>query len=180
MKFFLVACLTLAVLAFFWNRGNSNNVLQAGAAAPTFKLPDQNGHLHQLPDYQGQWLVLYFYPKDDTPGCTKEACHFRDDLQQLEKLRAKVVGISVDSALSHAKFAQKYQLSFPLLADEHREIAKSYGVLNTLGVIRWAKRCTFLIAPDGKIAKVYESVDTSRHSTEIIADLKRLRAAETY
>ena len=146
-----------------------------GQPAPAFSLPDQNGKTHQLADYAGQWVVLYFYPRDDTPGCTKEACSFRDDLQQLEKLGAKVVGISVDDADSHAKFALKYHLPFPLLADKDGSVANSYGALTNLGIIKFAKRYTFLINPQGKIAKVYESVDTSRHSQEIIGDLKRLK-----
>ncbi|TSA49582.1 MAG: peroxiredoxin, partial [Nitrosomonadales bacterium] len=118
------------------------------------------------------WVVLYFYPKDDTPGCTKEACSFRDDLAQLEKLGAKVVGISVDDSDSHARFAQKYHLPFPLLSDKDGKVADSYGALTNLGLLKLAKRYTFLIDTQGKVAKVYLSVDTSRHSQEIIADLK--------
>lgn len=147
---------------------------KVGAAAPAFSLPDQNGKVHQLSDYAGQWLVLYFYPKNDTPGCTKEACAFRDDLFQLEKLGARVVGVSVDDSDSHAKFAAKYKLPFPLLADKDAVVAESYGALNNLLVIKIAKRYTFLIDPQGKIAKQYLSVDTSRHSQEIIDDLKQL------
>jgi peroxiredoxin Q/BCP len=116
--------------------------------------------------------VLYFYPKDDTPGCTKEACSFRDDLFQLEKLGSKVIGISVDDTDSHAKFAQKYHLPFPLLSDNDGKVADSYGALTNLGLIKIAKRYTFLIDPQGRIAKTYLSVDTSRHSQEIINDLK--------
>jgi peroxiredoxin Q/BCP len=145
-----------------------------GQAAPDFSLQDQNGKTHRLADYAGKWLVLYFYPKDDTPGCTKEACSFRDDLFQLEKLGAKVVGVSVDDTDSHAKFAAKYNLPFPLLADTDAKVAESYGALNNLLVIKIAKRYTFLIDPQSKIAKSYLSVDTSRHSLEIIEDLKRL------
>jgi peroxiredoxin Q/BCP len=146
-----------------------------GQPAPAFSLQDQNGKPHQLADYSGKWVVLYFYPKDDTPGCTKEACSFRDDLQQLEKLGAKVVGVSEDNSDSHAKFAQKYHLPFPLLADKDGSVADSYGALTNLGLIKFAKRYTFLIDPQGKIAKVYEKVDTSRHSQEIIADLQHLK-----
>jgi peroxiredoxin Q/BCP len=146
-----------------------------GQAAPAFNLPDQNGKSHRLADYSGSWVVLYFYPRDDTPGCTKEACSFRDDMQQLEKLGAKVVGVSVDDTRSHAQFAQKYHLPFPLLADKDGNVADSYGALTNLGLIKFAKRHTYLIDPQGKIAKTYESVDTSRHSQEIIDDLKRLK-----
>jgi peroxiredoxin Q/BCP len=118
--------------------------------------------------------VLYFYPKDDTPGCTKEACSFRDDLTKLEKLGAKVVGVSVDDSDSHSKFASKYHLPFPLLADADGKVADSYGALTNLLLLKIAKRYTFLIDPKGKIAKVYLSVDTSRHSQEIVDDLKKL------
>ncbi|HSH72626.1 MAG TPA: peroxiredoxin [Methylophilaceae bacterium] len=150
------------------------NLPQTGQPAPAFNLKDSNNTQHQLSDYSGKWLVLYFYPKDDTPGCTKEACHFRDDLFELEKLGAKVVGVSVDDSESHAKFAEKYKLPFPLLADKDGKVADSYGALTNLGIFKIAKRYTFLIDPKGNIAKSYLSVDTSRHSQEIIDDLKKL------
>ena len=151
-------------------------ILKPGQAAPAFNLPDQNGKTHKLADYAGTWLVLYFYPKDDTPGCTKEACSFRDDLFKLEKLGAKVVGVSVDDSDSHAKFAQKYHLPFPLLADEDGKVADSYGALRNLGPFHIAKRYTLLIDPQGKVAKSYLDVDTSRHSQRIIDDLQHLTA----
>lgn len=165
-------------LLFCCNPSWAADVPKAGQAAPSFRLPDQTGKPHALTDYTGQYVVLYFYPKDDTPGCTKEACSFRDDLHQLEKLGAKVIGVSVDDSDSHAKFAQKYHLPFPLLADKDGKVADSYGALTNLGLIKIAKRYTFLIAPDGKLAKVYLSVDTSRHSQEIIEDLQQLTAGK--
>ena len=146
-----------------------------GALAPDFVLPDQNGKLHQLTEWRGKWVVLYFYPKDDTPGCTEEACTFRDDLQALAALDAQVVGISVDSSASHKVFAEKYHLPFPLLADAKAEVAASYGALSDWLLIKLAKRYTFLIDPQGRIVKTYLSVNTSRHSTEIVANLKQLR-----
>ena len=149
-------------------------VPMVGQKAPAFKLLDSKTQSHQLSDYAGKWVVLYFYPKDDTPGCTKEACHFRDDLAQLEKLGGKVLGVSVDDTDSHAEFAKKYNLPFPLLADNDGKVAASYGALTNLGIIKFAKRYTFLIDPNGLIAKTYLSVDTSRHSQEIINDLKSL------
>ena len=145
-----------------------------GDPAPELALPDETGTVHRLSDQRGRWTVLYFYPKDDTPGCTKEACSFRDDLAQLEKQGAKVVGISVDDTASHARFAEKYHLPFPLLADKNGQVADSYGALRNLALIKIAKRYTFLIDPDGNIAKTYLDVDTSRHSQEIIDDLQRL------
>jgi peroxiredoxin Q/BCP len=149
-------------------------VPKAGQSAPAFSLPDQAGKLHKLSDYSGKWLVLYFYPKDDTPGCTQEACAFRDDLHILTSLGAEVVGVSVDDSSSHAEFAKKYHLPFPLLADKSSEVAAQYGVLLNFGLFKMAKRYTFLIDPQGKISKVYDKVETSRHSAEIIADLKLL------
>jgi peroxiredoxin Q/BCP len=145
-----------------------------GQAAPDFSLPDQDGRLHQLSEYSGKWLVLYFYPKDDTPGCTQEACAFRDDLQQLAVLGAAVAGVSVDDSSSHAEFAKKYHLPFPLLADQNAEVAARYGAVWNLGLFKVARRYTFLISPEGKISKVYDKVETARHSKEIINDLKRL------
>jgi peroxiredoxin Q/BCP len=174
MKFLLLLLAIIGLIFLFSKRSEAASVPKLGDTAPDFRLVDQQGKMKALTDFSGQWVVLYFYPKDDTPGCTKEACSFRDDLITLEKLGAKVVGISVDDSDSHAKFAAKYHLPFPLLADEDGKVAKSYGALANLLVIKIAKRYTFLIDPKGKIAKVYLSVDTSRHSQEIVDDLKKL------
>ena len=164
--------------AFGWFMANklvhAGEVPKVGSVAPDFNLPDQNGQIHTLKEYSGKWLVLYFYPKDDTPGCTKEACSFRDDLHKLVALDAQVVGISVDDSSSHAEFAKKYSLPFPLLADKKAEVAERYGAMTNLVFTKIAKRYTFLIDPQGKIKKVYQKVDTSRHSTEIIEDLKKI------
>jgi len=150
-------------------------VLEAGQPAPDFALPDQQGKTRKLADWRGKWLVLYFYPKNDTPGCTEEACTFRDDWLQLQALGAEVVGISVDSSASHAAFAQKYKLPFPLLADEKGEVAARYGTLSDWVVFKYARRYTFVIDPQGRLAKAYRSVDTAKHSAEIVADLKQLQ-----
>jgi len=150
-------------------------VPDVGQAAPDFVLPDQQGKLRRLQDWRGKWLVLYFYPKNDTPGCTEEACTFRDDWLQLQALGAEVVGISVDSSASHAAFAQKYKLPFPLLADEKGEVAARYGTLSDWVVFKYARRYTFVIDPQGRLAKAYRSVDTAKHSAEIVADLKQLQ-----
>lgn len=150
---------------------------KAGEPAPDFRLGDQNGKVHTLADYRGKWLVLYFYPKDDTPGCTEQACKFRDDLHQLTALGAQVVGVSVDDTASHAQFAKKYSLPFPLLADTKAEVAQRYGSLSNLWIVKFAKRNTFLIDPQGRIAKVYFSASTSRNSIEVIEDLKKLKAS---
>ena len=165
------------LLAFFGYRSYvvAGRALQIGDDAPSFTLNDAQGQTHYLSDYAGKYLVLYFYPKDDTPGCTKEACHFRDDMAQLEKLGANVVGVSVDNSTSHADFAKKYNLPFPLLIDANGTVADSYQSLTNLYIVKIAKRHTFLISPAGKIAKVYTSVDTSNHSQQIIDDLKLLQ-----
>jgi peroxiredoxin Q/BCP len=174
MKFILL--LALCLVAFFTYRNVYANARtpNVGQLAPAFYLLDAQQQPHALQDYAGKWLVLYFYPKDDTPGCTKEACQFRDDLATLEKMGAKVVGVSVDDTGSHADFAKKYHLPFTLLADTDGKVAESYGALNDLWLIKVAKRYTFLIDPQSKIAKVYLKVDTSKHSQEIIEDLKAL------
>ncbi len=150
------------------------SALQTGEMAPDFALPDQHGEVHRLGDYRGDWLVLYFYPKDDTPGCTTEACTFRDDIVQIRDLGCKVVGISTDSQESHARFAEKYGLPFPLLADERGEVAGRYDALTNLGLLRFAKRRTYIINPGSTIAKVYRKVRPADHSREVVADLKRL------
>lgn len=147
----------------------------AGAAAPAFELPDQYHKQHKLADYRGHWVVLYFYPKDDTPGCTTEACHFRDDIYRLRQLHAEVIGISVDNAEAHAKFTEKYGLPFPLLSDGDGATAKSYGALFSLGPIKAAKRHSFIIDPAGNIAKIYREVKPAEHSAEIISDLETLQ-----
>ena len=174
MKILLLIIAVTALVFLISKQSQAANVPKSGDVAPAVRLMDQNGEIKKLSDFSGQWVVLYFYPKDDTPGCTKEACAFRDDLASLEKLGAKVVGISVDDSDSHAKFAAKYHLPFPLLADEDGKVAESYGALANLFVVKIAKRYTFLIDPKGKISKVYMSVDTSRHSQEIVDDLKNL------
>jgi len=119
--------------------------------------------------------VLYFYPKDDTPGCTKEACAFRDDIATLNNLDVQVLGVSVDTTESHAEFASKFSLQFPLLADIGGEVAAKYGSLTKVGPMKFAKRHTFVIAPDGKFAEIYRSVKPANHSDEIIADIRKLQ-----
>ena len=167
--------LSASLLAVFGAVATAADVPAVGALAPEFKLSDQHGKLRQLSEWRGKWVVLYFYPKDDTPGCTEEACAFRDDLEQLTELGAQVAGISVDTSESHKAFAEKYKLPFPLLADAKAEVAERYGALSNWLVIKLAKRYTFLIDPQGRVAKTYLSVDTSRHSTDIVKDLQQLR-----
>lgn len=147
-----------------------------GSPAPDFALPDAAGKERRLADWRGQWLVLYFYPKDDTPGCTVEAGKFRDSLPAFRALNAQVVGVSLDDGASHRAFADKHDLPFPLLADAKGVVADRYGALSSFGVFRFAKRYTFLIDPDGRIARSYLTVDSAGHAAEVLADLKQLLA----
>ena len=146
-----------------------------GADAPAFKLQDQNGDWHALGDYSGQWLAVYFYPRDDTPGCTKEACNFRDNIYAFKAIGAAVVGISVDDVESHKAFSDKYKLPFTILADQTNETAKAYGVLKDYKLIKMASRQSFLISPEGKVAKHYADVDPDTHTDEVLADIKTLK-----
>ena len=148
--------------------------LMTGSDAPSFNLQDQNGDWHKLAEYRGQWLAIYFYPKDDTPGCTKEACNFRDNIYAFKAIDAAVVGISVDDVESHKKFADKYKLPFTLLADSDNTTATAYGVLKDYKLLKLASRQSFLVDPEGKIAKHYADVDPDTHTEEVLADIKTL------
>ena len=152
--------------------------LGPGLKAPDFSLPDQSGKKRSLKEFKGRWVLLYFYPKDDTPGCTTEACALRDQHQAIKRAGAQVIGISVDDVKSHDRFAKKYELPFLLLADEDKEVVRSYGV--------WGKkkfmgreydgthRVSFLIDPKGKIAKIYELVRPADHAEEVLGDVAAL------
>jgi peroxiredoxin Q/BCP len=152
-----------------------------GEQAPDFTLPDQNGEKHSLSDYLGKWVVIFFYPKDDTPGCTKEACNFRDNYAELQAINAEILGISTDPVESHKLFEEKYELPFTLLADANHDVVNSYGV--------WRKteykgreyegtfRISYLIDPEGNFAKIYEEVKAAQHGEDVLADLKELIAA---
>ena len=150
---------------------------QVGETAPSFRLQDQNGHWRTPADFHGHWLVLYFYPKDFTPGCTTEVCTFRDDIAKLRQAGAGVVGVSLDDVKSHAEFAAKYRVPFPLLSDADRKVSTAYGVLVSRLGMHYARRTTFLIDPQGRIAKVYPDVDPEKNSTQVLADLDSLKAA---
>ncbi len=147
--------------------------------AENFTLPDQDGKIHSLSQYKGKWIVLYFYPKDDTPGCTKEACNFRDSIGELKNLGVVILGVSKDSVSSHKKFSEKYHLNFPILSDENKQVIKLYnawGKKKFLGKeFEGILRKTYLIDPDGQIRKVYENVNPSIHAGEILKDLQALK-----
>ena len=165
----------LLMVLFF---GAQADDLKPGDPAPAFELRDQHGKMHHLSDYQGQWLVLYFYPKDDTPGCTSEACEFRDDFMTLQGMDVRLLGVSLDDVKSHKEFAEKYHLPFPLLSDRTGEVARVYGSLWKLGPIRFARRHTFIIDPQGELAKIYRSVAPKTHSDQVIGDLDNLRSRQ--
>lgn len=148
-----------------------------GSSAPEFTLPSQEGSSVSLKDYRGKWVVLYFYPKDQTPGCTREAHNFQADQTKYAERDAVVLGVSVDSVDSHKKFCTKEGLNFKLLADTDHKVSDSYGSLTNLGLVKFANRHTFLIDPNGKIAKTYTSVDPVKHSTEVLAELEVLQKA---
>jgi thioredoxin-dependent peroxiredoxin len=149
-----------------------------GSPAPAFRLPDQSGRLISLADQRGKWVVLYFYAKDNTPGCTTEACEFRDNVFAFKELNAIVLGISVDDVDSHKSFAAENRLPFTILADSDKQVARAYGVLHRpLGLMELARRETFIVDPQGIIVKHYQNVDPAGHSKQVLADLKALQAA---
>jgi peroxiredoxin Q/BCP len=154
-------------------------MISEGSRAPAFRLPDQNNKIHDLKEYAGKWLVLYFYPKDLTPGCTTEACDFRDSFSVFKTKNIAILGVSKDSVSKHAKFARKYDLPFPLLSDENNTVCEDYGVWQEkslygkkyMGIMR----TTFIIGPGGKIVRIYPKVDVKKHINEIIQDLQNLQ-----
>jgi len=170
-----IAALTLAAAIGFSSIGIANDSVSVGNPAPEFELSDQNGQLHSLEDYRDQWVVLYFYPKDETPGCTTEACEFRDNIFSFKELNAQIIGVSLDDAESHKAFAENHGLPFPLLADVDGTASTAYGVKTRMFGMEVAKRQTFIIGPDGTVAKHYEKVDPSEHSAQVLADLKSLK-----
>ncbi|MBI3888290.1 peroxiredoxin [Candidatus Nomurabacteria bacterium] len=146
-------------------------MLDIKTPAPDFKLPDQNGKEYSLSGERGHYVLVYFYPKDDTPGCTKEACVIRDMYKDFETNGVKVFGISADSVESHKEFAEKYRLPFTLLSDPKKEVIKMYGADGTL----FNKRISYLIGPDGMIEKAYDKVDPAHHGEEILKDIHALK-----
>ena len=148
--------------------------ISTGQAAPAFRLQDQNSKWHELENYCGQWVVLYFYPKDDTPGCTTQACEFRDEIYAFRKANVNILGVSLDDVDSHEEFAKKYSLPFALLADSNKDIATAYGVLKNYGVVKYSARETFLIDPEGNIAKHYKKVEPKGHATDVINSINKL------
>jgi len=151
---------------------------QAGDVAPDFTLKDQHGKEHTLSKYRGSRVLLYFYPKDNTPGCTLEACEMRDNMMNFEASNIQVLGVSADNVSSHKKFSEKYDLPFPILADEKKEVARAYGVWGPRQFMGQAyegiTRTSFLIDPEGKIEKVYKQVRPAKHAGEVLTDVSQV------
>jgi peroxiredoxin Q/BCP len=164
-----VAAVVLAASTFFALRAKAD-LIPTGATAPAFTLPSQDTAAVSLSDYKGKWVVLYFYPKDKTAGCTIEAHNFQRDLAKYAALNAVVLGVSLDTADSHKSFCTQESLTFKLLADPEHKVIDAYGVaIHGMGPIKFAERDTVLIAPDGKIAKTWTSVDPKTHSEDVLA-----------
>lgn len=172
----------LFVRNFKLNHVYSFSMLKIGKKAPAFKLFDQDGKTQTLKDYAGQWVLLYFYPKDDTPGCTKEACTIAEVYKDFKRMGVVVMGVSKDSVKSHKKFALKYSLPFTLLSDESTEMIQKYGAWGEKKMRGKAYmgtfRISYLVSPEGAIAKVYPDVDPANHALELLADLKTIKKEE--
>ncbi len=176
MKNSVILALTIAAaFAFMPTAGHAASVPQPGASAPNFTLPSQDGSKISLDQFRGKWVVLYFYPRDMTSGCTIEAHNFQRDQQKYSDRNTVVLGVSVDSVDSHQKFCTKEGLNFKLLSDSDHKVSEEYGSLTNLGLVKFASRHTFIINPEGKIAKVYTDVNPNRHSEEVLAALAELQ-----
>jgi thioredoxin-dependent peroxiredoxin len=175
VKVILIVIVVLLVLFLIPRLLSRSSIPAVGSSAPDFTLPSQEGTLISLHDYRGKWVVLYFYPKDQTPGCTREAHNFQADQAEFLQHNSVILGVSVDSTDSHKKFCAKEGLSFKLLADQDGSVSRLFGSLTNLGVAKFASRHTFLIDPNGRIAKAYGTVNPAHHSQEILAALDQLQ-----
>lgn len=173
-RFPLTLMVTLLCMTMMYTHSGAAARLSEGQIAPDFRLQDQNSKWHTLSNYCGQWVVLYFYPKDDTPGCTTEACEFRDEIYKFRKNNIKVIGISLDDVESHQEFATKYSLPFTLLSDADKTVANEYNVLKNYGVVKYTARETFIINPAGEIARHYEKVEPKGHSADVLDTIRAL------
>ncbi len=175
MAVLIAIAVVVATAAFFWvhDRRINRKRPRPGEQAPPFSLADQNGDVRTLGEFRGKPLVLYFYPRDDTPGCAEQAMRFRDSMREFEALGAAVCGVSVNGTKSHAAFAVKYKLAFPLLSDTRGAVSARYGSIRDFGILKFAKRNTFLIDSDGKVAQVYVGVNAGRNAQQVLEDLRR-------
>jgi thioredoxin-dependent peroxiredoxin len=179
LRIVLLAAFVIVMVLFVPRLLSRSAAPPVGSLAPDFTLLSQQGSSVSLKDYRGKWVVLYFYPKDQTPGCTREARNFQADQTKYAERNAIVLGVSVDGVESHKKFCAKESLNFKLLADTNHKVSASYGSLINLGVVKFSARHTFLIDPEGRIAKVYTSVNPSHHSEEVLAELDALQKNKT-
>jgi len=169
--FILLILISAIVIAAKSNNKHEKVTLKIGDMAPDFKLKDDTGKVRTLSDFEDQYLVVYFYPKNDTPGCTKQACSFRDDYSSFKEKNINVVGISFDSAESHKKFKEKYNLPFILLSDTSREVAAAYGATSGMKSL-FPKRITFMIDPQGKIFHIFDNVSVTEHAQNVLEKIK--------
>jgi peroxiredoxin Q/BCP len=176
-RFLHSAAAALATVLLLSTAARAAEPPAVGALAPAFRLQDQTGKWHTLADYKGKWVVLYFYPKDSTPGCTTQACEFRDNIFAYRELNTAILGVSVDDVESHKAFSEENSLPFPILADVDKKVATSYGTLTKyLGIAELARRDTFIVDPQGRVAKHYVKVQPKGHSEVVLGDLKQLAA----
>jgi peroxiredoxin Q/BCP len=176
MMIWLLGALALFAVLLFWRTAASNKagLPRVGDPLPAFELPDQSGATRTDREFRGRWLVLYFYPRDDTPGCTEQAAKFRDAMRDFEAAGAAVCGISVDAGESHAAFARKYNLPYALLSDRDGRTSARFGSLLNLVLVKFARRNTFLADPQGRVAKIYLGVNPARNAGDVLRDLKEL------
>lgn len=171
----LYAPLSLAENSSVLSKQNNAQKEWVGQVAPAFKLQDQNSKWHELKNYKGKWVVLYFYPKDNTPGCTEEARQFKELYPQFLKSNAVVLGASLDDVKSHQAFSEKLGLPFPILADSDHQLAEQFGIVRNFGITKVAKRESFLIDPQGVIVYHYSSVNTQTHADQVLKDIQKLQ-----
>jgi thioredoxin-dependent peroxiredoxin len=179
LRIVLLCAVVVMIVLFVPRLLSRSKVPAAGSTAPDFTLPSQDGSMVSLKNYRGKWVVLYFYLKDQTPGWTLEAHQFQVDQPKYAARNAVVLGVSVDSVDSHKKFCTNEGLNFKLLSDADHKVSDAYGSLTNLGVVKFSKRHTFLIDPQGKIAKEYMSVNPSNHSAEVLSELDALKGTKT-
>ena len=175
LRIILLALVVIAVILLVPRVLSRSAMPSEGSVAPDFTLLSQDGSSVSLKDYRGKWVILYFYPKDQTPGCTREAHNFQADQQKYAERNAVIFGVSLDSVDSHKKFCAKEALNFKLLADTDHQVTSQYGSLTNFGVMKFAARHTFIIDPQGRVAKAYTSVDPARHSGEVLSALAQLQ-----
>lgn len=171
LAFQSIAYLLFAGLALL----SSASLSVFAAQAPEFSVPNQDGKVVHFSDFKGKFVLLYFYPKDDTPGCTKEACSFRDEFAEFKKIDAVVLGVSGQDQKSHQKFKAKHRLPFDLLVDSEGELAKKFEI-GTMPVLGWTKRKSILISPEGEILKAYNDVEPKEHAREVLKDIQKFKS----